>query len=112
AFCKTGRAKARIRAYLRKEQRRRAVAMGKEILEKVLKRYGKSLQKLIKTHDLDKALQGSRYQKHEDLFAAVGYGKLKPIDVTKKVLPVEELEKGHEEDRPKSRLASLISAVA
>jgi GTP pyrophosphokinase len=113
AFCKTARAKARIRTFLRKEQRRRAIAMGKEILEKELKRYGRSLQKLVKNGGLGKALQGSRYQKDEDLFAAVGYGRVKPIDITKKIVPTEELEKGaKEEEKPKSRLGQLISAVA
>jgi GTP diphosphokinase / guanosine-3',5'-bis(diphosphate) 3'-diphosphatase len=112
-YCKTARAKARIRAYLRKEQRSRALGMGKDIMEKELKRYGRSLQKMLKGNELDKALEGSRYQKVEDLFAAVGYGKVKAIDLLKKVLPSEIFDQGpKDEDKPKSRLTQLFNAVA
>ncbi|MCK6551264.1 bifunctional (p)ppGpp synthetase/guanosine-3',5'-bis(diphosphate) 3'-pyrophosphohydrolase [Myxococcota bacterium] len=112
-FSKTARAKARIRAYLRREQRRRAVAMGKEILEKELKRYGRSLQKLQKGGELDKTLEGSRYQKVEDLFAGIGYGKVRPADLMKKLIPADELDKGpKDEEKPKSRLGQLFHAVA
>ena len=112
-FVKTARAQTRINAYLRKEQRRRAVAMGKELLDKEAKRYGRSLQKLIKQGELDKAVASSRYQKEEDLLAAIGYGKVRPLDVLKKILSDEELEKGpREAEKPKSRLGQLFQAVA
>lgn len=113
ATCKTARAKARIRTYLRKEQRNRALSMGKDIVEKELKRYGRSLAKMTKGHELDKALEGSRYAKLDDLFAAVGYGKVKALDILRRVLPPEIIDKGPEdEDKPKSRLSQVINALA
>ncbi|MEQ9496256.1 MAG: bifunctional (p)ppGpp synthetase/guanosine-3',5'-bis(diphosphate) 3'-pyrophosphohydrolase [Deltaproteobacteria bacterium] len=112
-FVKTARAKTRINAYLRKEQRRRAVAMGREILDKEAKRYGRSLAKLIKGGALDKAAQNTRYQKGEDLVAALGYGKIKAIDILEKILPEEILEKGPKDNKePKTRFGQFIEAVA
>ena len=52
-YVKTARARTRINAFLRREQRRRAVTMGKELLDKAAKRYGRSLQKLLKSKDFE-----------------------------------------------------------
>ncbi len=112
-FARTARAQARINAYLRKEQRRRAVAMGKEMLDRELKRYGRSLQKVLKSGELEKSLQAGRHHKEEDLLAAVGYGKVRPLDVLNRILSAEELERGpREEQQPKSKLGQLFQAVA
>lgn len=112
-FVKTARARTRINAYLRKEQRRRAVELGDDILEKELKKWGRSLPKTKKSKEFLEALSQSRYQKEEDLLAAVGYGKLKPMDLLRRILPADELEKGpKDETKPKSRLGQLIQAVA
>ncbi|MEO1335303.1 MAG: bifunctional (p)ppGpp synthetase/guanosine-3',5'-bis(diphosphate) 3'-pyrophosphohydrolase, partial [Myxococcota bacterium] len=90
-FVKTGRARTRISAYLRREQRRRAVEMGREILDKEAKRYGRSLQKLMKDGSMARAVDGGRYHKPEDLLAAVGYGKAKAQDILQRALPEEVL---------------------
>ena len=112
-FVKTGRARTRISAYLRREQRRRAVEMGREILDKEAKRYGRSLQKMLKDGSMARAVEGGRYHKPEDLLAAVGYGKAKAQEVIQKILPEEILNRGPQDDsKPKSRLERLFSAVA
>jgi guanosine-3',5'-bis(diphosphate) 3'-pyrophosphohydrolase len=111
-FVKTAKARTRINAYLRKEQRRRAVEMGKELLDKEAKRYGRSLQKILKSAAFDKAVESSRFPKAEDLIAAVGYGKVKPLDVLKKCLPEDVIDKGpQEEKKPKSGFGKLLEAV-
>ncbi len=109
---KTAKARTRINAYLRKEQRRRAVELGRDILDKEAKRYGRSLQKIIKSKAINKAVDGSRFQKAEDLIAAIGYGKIKPLDVLQKCLPEEVLSKGPQETKkPRTGLGKLIDAV-
>ncbi|MCA9554743.1 MAG: bifunctional (p)ppGpp synthetase/guanosine-3',5'-bis(diphosphate) 3'-pyrophosphohydrolase [Myxococcales bacterium] len=111
-FVKTAKARTRINAYLRKEQRRRAVEMGKELLDKEAKRYGRSLQKILKSNLIDKAVESSRFPKAEDLIAAVGYGKVKPLDVLKKCLPEDVIDKGpQEQNKPKSGFGKLLEAV-
>ncbi len=112
-FVRTTRARTRINAYLRKEQRKRAISMGREILDKEIKRYGRSLQKLTKAGALKKAVASSRYDKSEDLLAAIGYGKVRAQEIAQSVLPAEVLEKGPKEvTKPKTRLGQLFQAVA
>jgi len=112
-FVKTAKARTRINAYLRKEQRRRAVELGRDILDKEAKRYGRSLQKIIKSKAIDKAVSASRYPKTEDLLAAVGYGKVKPLDILQRCLPEEVLSKGPQEvKKPRTGLGKLIDAMA
>ncbi|MBK8013504.1 MAG: bifunctional (p)ppGpp synthetase/guanosine-3',5'-bis(diphosphate) 3'-pyrophosphohydrolase [Deltaproteobacteria bacterium] len=113
SFAKTARARARINGYLRKEQRDRAVSMGREILEREAKRYGRSLQKITRSGAFGDTAAFSRYPSEEDILAAVGYGRLRPTDVLKKVLPPEVFERGPtESEKPKSRLGQLFDAVA
>jgi GTP pyrophosphokinase len=114
AFVKTARARNRINHFIRQEQRLRAIEVGKEILERELKRYGHSLQKLQKAGAFTPILEASKhYSRLDDLFAALGYGKLPALSVIKRLLPKEVVEKGPKEEKePKSRLGQLIQAVA
>lgn len=110
-FVKTARARTRINAYLRREQRRRAAQMGQEMLEKEAKRYGKSLQKLLKSKALERAVKSSRCSDVDDLFVFVGYGKLRPSDVLQRALPEADIAKGPKEDSPNTGLERLFDAV-
>ncbi|MCC7385490.1 MAG: bifunctional (p)ppGpp synthetase/guanosine-3',5'-bis(diphosphate) 3'-pyrophosphohydrolase [Deltaproteobacteria bacterium] len=112
AFVKTARARNRINYYLRQEQRKRAVQLGEEILERELKRFGRSLQKTLKSKPFDQLLQSSKqYHRGEDVLAAIGYGKLTASIVLRKLLSEDEIAKGPREE-PKSRLGQLFQAVA
>ncbi len=113
SFVKTARARNRINHYLRQEQQKRAVELGTEILEKELKRYGRSYAKMLKAGELKPLLDNSqKYTKIEDVLAAIGYGKLIANHVARKVLPEDVFEKGPEDERPRSRLGQLFDAVA
>jgi GTP pyrophosphokinase len=111
-FVKTAKARNRINAFLRKEQRKRAVGMGRDILERELKKYGRSLQRLTKSGALDEVVSTSKYTKQEDFMAAIGYGKLRPGDVIKRLIPEDVLSKGPEDGKPRSRLEQIFNAVA
>ncbi len=112
-FVKTGRARNRINAYLRKEQRRRALEMGRDILDREARRYGRSLQRLMRTGELDRAVEASKYESREEFIAAVGYGKVRPLDVLRSMLPDDVLQKGpRSNEEPKTPFGRLINAVA
>lgn len=98
-FCVTNRAKSKIRWYVKEEQRRRSIELGREILEKDLRKFGHSLQKAMKeTPELKEKLQALGANDPDDLYAHVGYGKLVTKDVIEKLFPgskpVEEEKKG------------------
>jgi GTP pyrophosphokinase len=89
-FVATSSAKAKIRHYIRTEQRERSKQLGHELLERELRRLGVSLAKVQKSGDLERAAAELKHQSLDDLFIAVGYGKLLPADIVEKVVPEEK----------------------
>ncbi len=89
-FVATSSAKAKIRHFIRTEQRERSKQLGHELLERELRRSGMSLAKLQKSGELPKAASALHHQSVDDLFIAVGYGKLLPADVAEKIVPEEK----------------------
>jgi GTP diphosphokinase / guanosine-3',5'-bis(diphosphate) 3'-diphosphatase len=114
SFVKTARARNRINHYLRQEQRGRAIKLGEELLERELKRYGRSLQKMQKSNAFQSLIDSSKhFNRVDDVFAGVGYGKVTAQAVLRRILPADELEKGPKDEKePKSRLGQLFQAVA
>ena len=110
-FVKTSRARTKIRAVVRANERERAVVIGRELLEREFKRYGESVAKHMKAGSIVDAFTSDKYNTMDDVFVAIGYGKLSPQLVIEKVLPQETREKPQEQAK-KSRLGELIDRVA
>jgi len=94
---KTSRAKTKIRQWFTSEEREKSIILGKEILEKELRKYDLQQAKLIKSGELAKVASEFSYQGVEDLIAAVGYGKITANQIIGKILPQEKLEQQKEE---------------
>ncbi len=77
----TGRAASKIRAYLRNEERVNSIKIGRDILERELRRYGFSLQKFMKNESALRIAEHYQLQELDDLFAHVGYGHISPASV-------------------------------
>jgi GTP pyrophosphokinase len=90
-FVKTADARAKIRARIRQEEREQAQNMGKEILEKGLRKSGLHYTKLLKEGDFKKVFKAHRLRTMEDLLRAVAYGRLSVAQVVE-ALPKEEPE--------------------
>src|SRR4030043_407345 len=96
-FVKTSRAKTKIRQWLPEEEREKSITLGKEILDKELRKFDLQQAKLIKSGDLARVASEFSFQGVEDLIAAVGYGKLTVNQIIGKILPHEKLEQQKEE---------------
>ncbi len=82
-FIRTPKARNKIRQELKAAEREQSIALGKEILERELRKGGISLQKLLKEgEDLKKVAQEFSFVANEDLLAAIGHGKVTPGQVT------------------------------
>jgi GTP pyrophosphokinase len=75
-FVKTSRAKQRIRNWIKHQQRTRSLAVGREILDRDLGRYGLSLNALRKQNHLAQLLSDLSQKDEETLLASIGYGKI------------------------------------
>lgn len=72
----TSKAKARIRQWIKAQQRERSIALGKELLERELTRHHLDLGTLRKKGKVDAALAALNLKEEETLFAALGYGQI------------------------------------
>lgn len=91
-FIVSSRAKARVRQWIKTEERAKSIDLGKEILEKEISKHNLEPAKLMKTDDLDRVAAGFGVQGTESLLASIGYGKLSVNQVLGKILPPEKLK--------------------
>jgi GTP pyrophosphokinase len=94
AITVTNKARAKVRHYLNLAEKQQALEIGRKHLERELKRYDLTLKKLLAAGGkLDAIAQELGVgAKPEDLFAAVGYGKLSLRQVISRLVPAEKLE--------------------
>jgi GTP pyrophosphokinase len=85
SFVKSSHAKSKIRHWINLHEREEATAMGRKLLEKESRAFGRSLKK-IPEGDLQEAASEWGLSKIEDLYAAVGFGKYSARQVLSKVL--------------------------
>jgi GTP pyrophosphokinase len=82
-FVKTTRARHKIRQYLKAAEREQSLTLGKEFLDRELRKSGASLQKLLKNGDeLRRVAQEFSFVGIDDLVAAIGHGKVSAGQVT------------------------------
>ncbi len=105
----TNSARSKIRRYLNNAERQQAIEIGRRHLERELKRYDLTLKKALpgpeKGHALAQQLGVGSHA--DDLFAAIGYGKLPIRQALSLLVPAEQLEA----PPPPERKRPLASAV-
>jgi len=81
-FAVTTRARARIRAHLRTEQRQKSINLGKELLESEMRAAGISYPKFVKNEqEVRRVAEALEVVNIEELLLQVGYGKLEADSV-------------------------------
>jgi GTP diphosphokinase / guanosine-3',5'-bis(diphosphate) 3'-diphosphatase len=106
-FVVTSRARNKIKHFLHSEEKRRSIELGKKLYEREARRFDVSMKTLLDPEKLAKVAGESGLQKPEDLFAAIGYGKLAARQVISRLVPQEELR----ERPPDGALASVMRRV-
>jgi guanosine-3',5'-bis(diphosphate) 3'-pyrophosphohydrolase len=109
---KSSRAKAKIRAYIKQQERDRARELGGEIFEKQLRLYGISLTKLEKSGELDRSFEFFGVKTVDEFYIHIGYGRITPELFIEKFVPKEAIERQKEvEDKKKAEDASFLRRV-
>lgn len=88
-YAVTSRARGKIRAYLRTEQREQALKLGRELLDRALHARGLSYNKVVKTGAVSRAVEGCKANSVEDLLVQIGYGKVTIDDAVHAIAPPE-----------------------
>ena len=103
---KTSEAKAKIRAWLKKEQRDVNIPLGKDMLEKEAKRLGYSMSQLLKGDA--PAIIEKRFsaQTLDDIYAMVGFGGLSCAQVVNRL--VDEYKKNNKAEEAAAAIAAAV----
>ncbi len=91
-FVKTAKARTRVHHYIRTEERSRSITLAREMLEKEGRKMGINVAKAIKEHKFDPLVKEFSFKSLDDLLSAVGYARLTPQKVLRRLLPKTEKE--------------------
>ncbi|RZB34484.1 MAG: GTP pyrophosphokinase [Desulfobacteraceae bacterium Eth-SRB1] len=105
-FVKTVKARSRIRQWIKTQEKERSFSLGREMCEKAFRKHKLKFTELVKSEEMEKVVEHLGFKKIDDLIVNVGYGKITPLQIIRKVVPKPELEEEHE-----SLLNKLIGSV-
>ena len=91
-FVKTVKARSRIRQWIKTQEKERSLQLGREMCEKAFRKYKLNFKQLAKTDEIQKVVESFGFKTIEDLIISVGYGKITPLQVVRKIAPRSEEE--------------------
>ncbi len=109
SFVKTSRARNKIKHFINVSQRARSVEIGKKILEKEARKYKLNLKKIIEDGQLLKVAPDYGCSKLDDIYSALGFGKISAKVLLGRIVPQAQLEEAPEEKM--SKFASAVKKV-
>lgn len=84
---KTSKARNRIRHWVKTQEREKSIEIGRDLLERDLRKYKASLNKLMGDKIMAEVVKGFGFKNADEMLAAIGYGKLSSQQVAGKLLP-------------------------
>ncbi len=108
-FVVTSRARNKIKHHVAMRQREDAIEVGRKLFEKEVARLRLKLKAVLEDPGLEKYRADNGYPKIEDLFAAVGYGKILAKTPLLKLVPAEKQEELDKAEAP--RFQQMAQAV-
>jgi guanosine-3',5'-bis(diphosphate) 3'-pyrophosphohydrolase len=109
SFVKTSRARSKVRHWIHLVEHREATEVGRRLLEKEARQFGRALRRVPEA-DLLRVASEYGCSRVEDLFAELGYGKYSARQVLSKALG-ETLGEPTEKEKPKSAPGRIVSTV-
>lgn len=88
-FVKSSKARNRIRHWVKQQERERSLELGRDILEKDLRKHGYSFNRALSLDSMTTTLADLGLKNTDDLLASVGYGKVTSGQVLSRLLPDE-----------------------
>ena len=107
SFVKTSHARYEIKHFIRVEEKERSRDLGRKVFEKEARRYGLNPKTLLESDAFKQVMAEFGGQKPDDVFAAIGYGKLSPKQVLGKLVPVDSLR----EKPPEGAVRAAVKRV-
>lgn len=89
---KTGRARTKIRHFLMSQEREKAIEVGRESVERELRRWKFDLNRLEKEGGMLKIAQEFNFKTEVELYATIGHGRQSAKAIVTKLVPLSERE--------------------
>jgi GTP pyrophosphokinase len=105
-FVTTSRARNKIKHYIHAEEKIRSLELGRKVFDKEARRFGQNVKALTEGDRFAAVLVEAGFQKADELFTAIAYGKLSAKAVLAKLVPQEQLK-----EAPESTLSSVVKRV-
>ena len=84
-FVRTSRAKTKIKHWIKLEEQKRSIEIGRRLLESEFRRHGMAPAQMLKSPELAAAARQSGYDSTDELIASVGFGHLPAANVLEKL---------------------------
>jgi GTP diphosphokinase / guanosine-3',5'-bis(diphosphate) 3'-diphosphatase len=108
SIVKTSRARHKIRQWLSNEQKNRSTELGRRLVEREAKRYKRSLKKLLGSPEFGELLGRHGFNRPDELFASVGFGKHSAKTLLQELIPEDEKVK---HDRPVGPIREAVRRI-
>jgi GTP pyrophosphokinase len=105
-FVKTVKARSKIRQWIKAQEKGRSLTLGREMCERAFRKARLNFNEQVKSEKMEKVVEDFGYKSIDDLIAGVGYGKITPLQIVRKMEPKPETETEQE-----SILSKVISRV-
>ena len=104
SFIKTSKARSKVRQYVRETQKQQATEDGRELLEKEARKYNFEPRGVLLAEKLAELARKHGYADTDDLYAAIGFGRLTANQTLEKLVGSEKLKKQKQSLRQERQL--------
>ena len=95
SFARTSKARSKIANFVNSLEREKSASLGKEILEKEIRKCGLELSVVKKGKLMDEAIQACGFNSFDSLLRAIGFGKIPVGHFIEKFVPKGKLDEIH-----------------
>jgi GTP pyrophosphokinase len=106
-FVVTSHARYEIKHLIRLEEKSHARDLGRKVFDKEARRYDLNPRTLVEGDEFKRVLGELSFTKADELFAAIGYGKLQPKQILGKLVPADQMH----EKPPQGAVVSAVRRV-
>ncbi len=95
-YVKTVKARSKIRHWIKTQEKERSLTLGREMLDKAFRKERLNFYALVKSDQMEAVGADFGFKTVDDLIANVGYGKITPLQVVRKIAPQRDAEDSEE----------------
>jgi len=105
-FVKTVKARSRVRQWIKTQEKERSLTLGREMCEKAFRKNRLNFNTIMKSDEMDKVVEHFGFKTIDDLIVSVGYGKITPLQIVRRIT-----RKPEPEDKEETFLDKIIGRV-